>query len=219
MLIFADTADIGAIRELAQARLIDGVTTNPTLISKAGGNFVDTIAQIAAIVDGPVSAEVAATDVETMLKEAQLLLEIARNVCVKLPLTRAGLQACAMLKEDGAMTNVTLCFSVNQALLAAKVGATFVSPFVGRLDDINAQGADLLRNIRTLYDRHDGLKTKILAASLRTANHVAEAALIGCDAATADPAVIEKLEQHPLTEKGLDAFLADWRASGQKILG
>jgi len=219
MLIFADTADIGAIRELAQAKLIDGVTTNPTLVARAGGTFVDTIASIAEIVEGPVSAEVAATDYETMLKEARHLRAIAANVCVKLPLTRAGLQACDVLRRDGTLTNVTLCFSVNQALLAAKAGATFVSPFVGRLDDMNMHGVGLLRDIRALYDGHAGLKTKILAASLRSVNHVSEAALIGCDAVTAAPSVIEKLEQHPLTEQGLAAFLGDWRASGQRILG
>jgi transaldolase len=160
---------------------------------------------------------VSATDLETMLQEAKTLRAIAPNVCVKLPLTRAGLGACHLLTQDGAMTNVTLCFSVSQALLAAKAGATFVSPFVGRLDDINLPGATLLRDIRALFDRHRAFDTKILGASLRTVNHVSEAALIGCDAVTAAPAIIEKLEAHPLTDAGLARFVDDWRASGQRI--
>jgi transaldolase len=218
LLIFADSADIAAIRDLAQARLIDGVTTNPTLISRAGTKFLDLIAEIAEVVDGPVSAEVAGTDAITMMAEATRLRAIAPNVCVKLPLTRAGLQACHALNLDGAMTNVTLCFSLGQALVAARAGATFVSPFAGRLEDMNGDGAGLLRSIRILFDRHEGLQTKILAASLRSVNHITEAALIGCDAATAAPAVIEKLERHPLTDLGLEAFLSDWQASGQRIL-
>jgi transaldolase len=219
MLIFADTADTAAIRDLASAGLIDGVTTNPTLVSRTGRGLAEVIAEIAELVEGPVSAEVAATDAETMLKEAAVLRAIAPNVCIKLPLTRAGLHACAVLRGEGVETNVTLCFSVSQALLAAKAGASFVSPFVGRLDDVGANGTGLLQDIRTLFDRHERLRTKILAASLRSVDHVVEAALIGCDAATAAPSVIEKLERHPLTDAGLEAFLSDWRASGQRILG
>lgn len=218
MKIFADTADAEAIRRLADAGLIDGITTNPTLIAKNGGDMREVIAKIAAIVDGPVSAEVAATDCDAMLREAAVLGDIAPNVCIKLPLTMDGLRACRRLSEEGRETNVTLCFSVNQALLAAKAGATYVSPFVGRLDDINIDGGALLRDIRRVFDNYPGLGTQILAASLRSGNHVADAARAGADAATAPPAVIEGLTAHPLTDKGLAAFAADWKATGQSIL-
>lgn len=218
MKIFADTADIAAIRSLAEAGLIDGVTTNPSLIAKAGAHILEAVAEIAAIVDGPVSAEVAATDYDTMMREAAVLGKIAPNICIKLPLTMDGLRACRTLREEGRETNVTLCFSVNQAILAAKAGATYVSPFVGRLDDINLDGAQLLRDIRTVFDNYPELDTQILAASLRSANHVTEAMLAGANAATLPPGVIEALVAHPLTDKGLQGFMADWASTGQSIL-
>lgn len=218
MKIFTDTADVEAIRRLSEAGLIDGITTNPTLIAKSGRKFLDVVAEIAALVDGPVSAEVTATDYDTMMQEATVLAAIAPNVVIKVPLTMDGLRACRVLTESGHQTNVTLCFSVNQALLAAKAGATYVSPFVGRLDDINLDGAALLRDIRTVFDHYDGLTTQILAASLRTANHVTDAALAGADAATIPPGVIESLANHPLTDKGLAGFTADWATTGQSIL-
>ncbi|MBD3738846.1 fructose-6-phosphate aldolase [Thioclava marina] len=218
MKIFADTADIAAIRSLAEAGLIDGVTTNPSLIAKAGAHILAAVAEIAAIVDGPVSAEVAATDYDTMMREAAVLGKIAPNICIKLPLTMDGLRACRTLREEGRETNVTLCFSVNQAMLVAKAGATYVSPFVGRLDDINLDGAQLLRDIRTVFDNYPELDTQILAASLRSANHVTEAMLAGANAATLPPGVIEALVAHPLTDKGLQGFMADWASTGQSIL-
>ncbi|MBD3678967.1 MAG: fructose-6-phosphate aldolase [Rhodobacteraceae bacterium] len=218
MKIFADTAEVDAIRRLSEAGLIDGITTNPSLIAKSGRNFLEVVAEIAGIVDGPVSAEVTALDTDTMLKEADVLAAIAPNICIKLPLTMDGLRACKALTAKGLQTNVTLCFSVNQAILAAKAGATYVSPFVGRLDDINLDGAALLRDIRTAYDNYETFNTQILAASLRTANHVTDAALAGADAATIPPAVIEGLSKHPLTDKGLDGFIKDWKATGQSIL-
>ncbi|WGT51529.1 fructose-6-phosphate aldolase [Thioclava nitratireducens] len=218
MKIFADTADTEAIRALAEAHLIDGVTTNPSLIAKSGAHIRDAIAEIAAMVDGPVSAEVAGTDYETMMREAEVLGKIAPNVCIKVPLTMAGLRACRTLREEGRETNVTLCFSVNQALLAAKAGATYVSPFVGRLDDINLDGTQLLRDIRQVFDAYPTLDTQILAASLRSANHVTGALLAGADAGTMPPGLIGALVKHPLTDKGLETFTADWAATGQSIL-
>ena len=218
MKIFADTADIDAIRSLSDAGLIDGVTTNPSLILKSGGDIMEVTKTICGIVDGPVSAEVTRTDVDGMLAEAKILADIAPNICIKLPITLDGLKACKALTDKGVKTNLTLCFSVNQALLAAKAGATFVSPFVGRLDDINLDGLQLIEDIRTVFDNYDALNTEILAASLRTANHVSEVAKIGADVATIPPAVIEKLAQHPLTDKGLQTFLADWEKTGQSIL-
>ena len=218
MKFFVDTADVSEIKELAALGLLDGVTTNPSLVAKAGREFKGLIKEICEIVPGPVSAEVAATDYEGMLSEGRTLAKIAKNVTVKVPLTWEGLKACRALTGEGTMVNVTLCFSANQALLAAKAGATFISPFVGRLDDISLDGSDLLREIRVIYDNYDGLKTEILAASLRTVNHVKEAALIGCDVGTVPPAVLKALVKHPLTDKGLEMFLADWKKTGQKIV-
>jgi transaldolase len=218
MKFFVDTADVAEIRELNDLGLLDGVTTNPSLIAKAGRDFKTIIAEICALVAGPVSAEVAATDVEGMLREGRVLARIAKNVAVKVPLTWDGLKACRALTAEGTMVNVTLCFSANQALLAAKAGATFVSPFIGRLDDIGLDGMAVVREIRTIYDNYPDLRTEILAASIRTVNHVKDAALIGADVATVPPAVLKMLVRHPLTDKGLELFLADWKKTGQKIV-
>ncbi|HJZ33239.1 MAG TPA: fructose-6-phosphate aldolase [Hyphomicrobiaceae bacterium] len=218
MKIFVDTADVAEIKALAATGLIDGVTTNPSLVAKAKGGFRDIIAEICATVAGPVSAEVAATDLEGMLREGRTLAKIAPNVAVKVPLTWDGLTACRTLAQEGTMVNVTLCFSANQALLAAKAGATFISPFIGRLDDTGADGMELIREIRTLYDNYPDLKTALLAASIRTIVHVKHAAMIGADAATMPPAVLRALIAHPLTDRGLELFLADWKKSGQRIL-
>jgi len=209
MKFFVDTADVNEIKELAATGLLDGVTTNPSLISKAGRDFKEIIAEISAIVPGPVSAEVAATDYAGMLKEGRALAKIAKNVTIKVPLTMEGLKACKALTSEGTMVNVTLCFSANQALLAAKAGATFISPFIGRLDDIGLNGMDVIREILT---------TDILAASIRTVNHVKEAALIGADVATVPPAILRALVKHPLTDAGLATFLADWKKTGQTIV-
>ncbi len=217
MKFFVDTADVAEIRELADLGLLDGVTTNPSLIAKAGRDFKTIIAEICTIVPGPVSAEVAATDTEGMLREGRILAKIAKNVTVKVPLTWDGLKACKALTSEGTMVNVTLCFSANHALLAAKAGATFVSPFIGRLDDIGLNGMDLIGEIRTIYDNYLDLRTEILAASIRTVNHVKDAAMIGADVATVPPAILKALVKHPLTDKGLEAFLADWKKTGQKI--
>jgi transaldolase len=217
MKFFADTADTADIRDLAETGLLDGVTTNPSLIHKAGRDFVEVVTEIAGIVDGPVSAEVVALDHAGMMREAEILRKIADNIAIKVPLTVDGLKTCKKLTSDGTMVNVTLCFSANQALLAAKAGATFISPFVGRLDDINVDGMDLIREIRVIYDNY-GFETEILAASIRTVNHVKEAALIGADVVTAPAGVLHKLAEHPLTDKGLTAFLKDWSATGQKIV-
>ncbi|MEX6506896.1 fructose-6-phosphate aldolase [Jiella sp. M17.18] len=216
MKFFVDTADIGEIRELADAGLLDGVTTNPSLIMKANRPMKDIIAEICDVVDGPVSAEVTATTYEEMVREGKILAEIADNVCIKLPLTLDGLKACKDLTGDGYLVNVTLCFSAVQALLAAKAGATFISPFIGRLDDINLDGMQLIADIRRIYDNYE-FDTEILAASIRTMNHVREAALIGADVATVPPATLKGLVKHPLTDKGLDQFLADWKKTGQSI--
>jgi transaldolase len=217
MKFFVDTADIGEIKELAALGLLDGVTTNPSLVAKAGRDFKTIIGEICAVVDGPVSAEVAATDYEGMLREGRTLAKLAKNVTVKVPLTWDGLKACRTLTGEGTMVNVTLCFSANQALLAAKAGATFVSPFLGRLDDIGLDGMDLLREIRVIYDNYQDIGTEILAASIRSVNHVRDAAMIGADVATMPPAVLKALVKHPLTDKGLELFLADWKKTGQKI--
>jgi len=217
MKFFIDTADVEEIKALAPTGLVDGVTTNPSLIMKSGRDFREVVAEICAIVDGPVSAEVTATEAPEMIKEGVSLADIADNVTVKLPLTLEGLVACKALTEEGIDTNVTLCFSANQALLAAKAGATFISPFIGRLDDINIDGMELIRDIRMIYDNYD-FRTEILAASIRSANHVKESAIAGADVATVPPAVLKSLVRHPLTDKGLDAFLADWAKTGQKIL-
>ena len=217
MKFFVDTADVAEIEDLAATGLLDGVTTNPTLIAKAGRDFKTIIAEICEIVPGPVSAEVAALDAAGMIAEGRILARIAKNVAVKVPLTWDGLKACKSLTGEGTMVNVTLCFSANQALLAAKAGATFVSPFVGRLDDIGLDGMELIQEIRAIYDNYPDLSTEILAASIRTVNHVKQAALIGADVATAPASIIKALVKHPLTDKGLEQFLADWKKSGQKI--
>jgi len=216
MKFFVDTADVKEIRELNDLGLLDGVTTNPSLILKAGRDIVEVTKEICAIVDGPVSAEVTATDYTEIMREAAVLAKIADNICIKLPLTLDGLKACKALTSDGHKTNVTLCFSANQALLAAKAGATFISPFVGRIDDIGLDGMELISEIRQIYDNYD-FKTEILAASIRTVNHVKQAALIGADVATVPPATLKALVKHPLTDKGLEMFLADWAKTGQKI--
>ncbi|MCH2251475.1 MAG: fructose-6-phosphate aldolase, partial [Cognatishimia sp.] len=208
---------IDAIAELNDFGMVDGVTTNPSLIKKSGRDIIEVTKEICELVSGPVSAEVTATDAETMIAEGRKLAEIADNIAVKVPLTWDGLQACKTLTDEGKMVNVTLCFSVNQAILAAKAGATFISPFIGRLDDINLDGMDLIEDIRTAYDNY-GYETQILAASIRTANHIAECARIGADVITAPPAVIKGMVNHPLTDKGLAAFLADIAAADIKIL-
>lgn len=217
MEFFVDTANIDDIRELNDYGLLDGVTTNPSLIAKSGRDFKQTIAEICKTVSGPVSAEVAATDYDGMVAEGEHLAKIAGNVTVKLPLTLNGLKACRHFTARGIKTNVTLCFSANQALLAAKSGATYVSPFLGRLDDININGMELIRDIRQIFDNFT-FKTKILSASIRSANHVKDAALAGSDTATMPPSVIRALASHPLTEKGLAQFIEDWKKTGQSIL-
>jgi transaldolase len=218
MKFFVDTADVAEIKELAATGLLDGVTTNPSLVAKSGGDFKEIIKEICAIVPGPVSAEVAATDYDGMMKEAKVLAKIAKNVTIKVPLTMDGLKACKALTSDGTMVNVTLCFSATQALLAAKAGATFVSPFIGRLDDIGVNGMDLIKEIRMIYDNYPDLSTDILAASIRTINHVKEAAMIGADVATIPPSILKQLVKHPLTDKGIEIFIADWKKTGQKIV-
>src|SRR5215813_11489373 len=218
MKFFVDTADVTEIKELAATGLLDGVTTNPSLVAKAKRDFKEIVAEICAAVPGPVSAEVAATDLEGMLREGRTLARIAKNVAVKVPLTWDGLKACRALSSDGTMVNVTLCFSANQALLAAKAGAAFISPFVGRLDDAGADGMDLVREIRGIYDNYPELKTQVLAASIRNVLHVKQAAMIGADAATMPPAILRGLVQHPLTDRGLELFLADWKKTGQQIV-
>ncbi|MEM9579954.1 MAG: fructose-6-phosphate aldolase [Pseudomonadota bacterium] len=217
MKFFVDTAEIDEIAELNDLGMVDGVTTNPSLIMKSGRDILEVTKEIAALVDGPVSAEVVAMDAGEMLKEGQKLAKIADNIAVKVPLTWAGLKTCKALSSDGIMVNVTLCFSANQALLAAKAGATFISPFIGRLDDINLDGLELIEDIRTIYDNYD-FRTEILAASIRSVNHVQDCAKIGADVMTAPPAVIKKLANHPLTDAGLAQFMADWEKTGQKIL-
>lgn len=217
MKFFVDTADVAAITELNELGMVDGVTTNPSLIKKSGRDIMEVTKEICDLVEGPVSAEVTATEADQMIAEGRKLVQIADNITVKVPLTWDGLKACKVLSDEGAMVNVTLCFSANQALLAAKAGATFISPFIGRLDDINLDGMQLIEDIRTVYDNYD-FETEILAASIRTANHVAESARIGADVITAPPAVIKSLVNHPLTDKGLDAFLADIKDAGIKIL-
>ncbi len=216
MKFFVDTADVKEIRELESYGLLDGVTTNPSLILKSGRPMIEVIEEICSFVKGDVSAEVAATDFDGMMREAAVLKKIAKNVVIKLPLTWDGLKACKTLTDDGVKTNVTLCFAANQALLAAKAGATYISPFIGRLDDIHLNGMELISEIRTIYDNYD-FKTEILAASIRSVNHVKEAALIGADVVTVPAATIKALVNHPLTDKGLATFVADWAKTGQKI--
>ncbi|MHB1218343.1 MAG: fructose-6-phosphate aldolase [Alphaproteobacteria bacterium] len=218
MKFFIDTADTKDIRDLAASGLVDGVTTNPSLVAKTGRKFVDVVAEICAIVPGPVSAEVAATDFDTMLKEGRRLARIAKNVAVKVPLTPDGLKTCKALSSDGVMVNVTLCFSAAQAILAAKAGASFVSPFVGRLDDVGASGMALIQEICTIYRQYPAFKTEVLVASIRNPTHVVDAAKMGAHVATLPPNVLRQLYAHPLTDKGLAAFLADWAKTGQSIL-
>jgi transaldolase len=216
MKFFADTAEIDDIRKLAETGLLDGVTTNPSLVKKSGKNFLEVVREVAGIVPGPVSAEVVAQDYETMMREAEVLRKIADNVAVKVPLTPDGLRACKALSDDGTKVNVTLCFTANQALLAAKSGAAFISPFLGRLDDIGQPGIELIADIRMIYDNYD-FPTEILAASIRHPIHVLEVAKLGADVMTAPPSVIWQLFKHPLTESGLTAFVKDWEATGQRI--
>ncbi len=217
MKFFVDTADVNEIRELAATGVLDGVTTNPSLILKANRPMKEIIKEICEIVDGPVSAEVSEIEFDGMMRQADILRKIADNVTIKVPLTWDGLKACKALTEDGAMVNVTLCFSAPQALLAAKAGATFISPFVGRIDDMGVDGMELIQEIRTIYDNYPDFSTEILAASLRTTNHVKQAALAGADVATIPPAIIKGLVKHPLTDKGLETFVADWAKTGQTI--
>jgi transaldolase len=217
MKFFVDTADIDDIRDLAETGMVDGVTTNPSLVAKSGRDFIEVLKDICAIVDGPVSAEVTGTEVAVMLKEADKLLAVADNIAIKVPLTWDGLKACKALSSNGTLVNVTLCFSANQALLAGKAGAAFISPFVGRLDDIGQTGMDLIAEIRQIYDQYEAITTEILVASIRTPIHVKEAALMGADVSTIPPNVIKQLLNHPLTDKGLDAFLKDWAKTGQSI--
>jgi transaldolase len=216
MKFFVDTADVKEIKEIQQMGLCDGVTTNPSLIAKSGRDFKEVIAEICSFVEGPVSAEVAALDYDGMMREGNILRKIAKHVAIKVPLTVDGLRACKSFSSEGTMVNVTLCFSANQALLAAKAGATFISPFIGRLDDINLDGMELISEIRQIYDNY-GFDTNILAASIRSANHIKDAALIGADYATAPPSVLKGLVAHPLTDKGIQSFLSDWAKTGQKI--
>jgi len=217
MKFFVDTADTAEIRSLAASGLLDGVTTNPSLVAKTGKKFLDVLADICATVPGPVSAEVAATDFDGMMAEARVVRSVAKNIAVKVPLTPDGLRACRRLTDDGAMVNVTLCFSAAQAILAAKAGATFVSPFVGRLDDIGESGMALIADIVQIYRNYPAFKTEVLVASVRHPMHVIEAAKLGAHVATLPPAVLRSLFNHPLTDKGLAAFLADWAKTGQHI--
>ena len=217
MKFFVDTAEIDQIRELAETGMVDGVTTNPSLIMKSGRDIREVTKEICDLIDGPVSAEVTATEAPAMIEEGRELAKIAPNIAIKVPLTWDGLKACKALSDAGHMVNVTLCFSANQALLAAKAGASFISPFIGRLDDIGLDGTELIADIRQIYDNY-GFKTEILAASIRTVNHVSLCARIGADVATIPPDVLRKLIAHPLTDKGLEAFLADWAKTGQAII-
>ncbi len=216
MKFFVDTADTAEIRDLSDSGLVDGVTTNPSLIHKSGRDFLEVVREITGIVKGPVSAEVVALDHAGMMREADILRKIADNIAVKVPLTIDGLKTCKALSDDGTMVNVTLCFSANQALLAAKAGATFISPFVGRHDDVGFDGMALISDIRIIYDNYD-FRTEILVASVRHPIHILEAAKIGADVMTAPPAVIRQLVKHPLTDKGIEGFMADWAKTGQTI--
>ena len=217
MKLFLDTAEIAEIEALLDTGLIDGVTTNPSLIAKSGRDMGETIKAMCKLVSGPVSAEVTATEAEEMLKQGKKLAKIAKNIAVKVPLTPAGLKVCKQLSDEGIMVNVTLCFSAGQALLAAKAGASFISPFIGRLDDIGSQGMRLIEEIIAIYDNY-GFETEVLVASVRSVQHVVDAAILGADVATVPPSIVHALYKHPLTDKGLDAFLADWAKTGQSIL-
>ena len=218
MKFFIDTADTNEIRDLAATGYVDGVTTNPSLVAKSGKRFIEVVREICDIVEGPVSAEVTATDHKTMLAEGRKLAQIARNIAVKVPLTPDGLKTCRALAEDGRMVNVTLCFSPGQAILAAKAGAAFISPFIGRLDDVSHDGMSLIEDIVQIYSNYDSIKTEVLVASVRHPMHVVEAAKLGADVVTMPPNVLRQLYSHPLTDKGLAAFLADWAKTGQSIL-
>jgi len=217
MKFFIDSAEIAEIKEIAAYGLLDGVTTNPSLIAKSGRDFKEVIAEICAVVSGPVSAEVAATDYENMVREGEILAKIAKNVCIKLPLTLDGLKACKYFSNKGIQTNVTLCFSAAQAILAAKAGATFVSPFVGRLDDIGQDGLSLIEEICTIYANYPNFKTEVLVASIRNPIHITQSAKIGAHVATIPGKVLKQLVSHPLTDKGLETFIKDWASTGQKI--
>lgn len=219
MKFFIDSADLKELKDLASTGMVDGVTTNPSLIAKSGRDMIEVIGEICAIVDGPVSAEVTATDHATMLAEGRKLAGIARNVAVKVPLTPDGLKTCRVLADEGTQVNVTLCFSPAQAILAAKAGAAFVSPFVGRLDDIGTDGMQLIADIVEIYDGYPAIRTEVLVASVRHPIHVVAAAKLGAHVATLPPNVLRQMYQHPLTDKGLAAFLADWQKTGQSILG
>jgi len=218
MRFFVDTADVEAIRELAATGLVDGVTTNPSLVAKSGRDFIEVLGEICALVPGPVSAEVTATETQAMLAEARFLARVAKNVVVKVPLTPDGLKACRALTDAGTQVNVTLCFSAAQAILAAKAGARYISPFVGRLDDIGADGLALIGEIVQIYDAYPDFTTEVLVASVRNSAHVVEAAKMGAHVATIPPAILQSMFKHPLTDKGLDAFLSDWAKTGQSIL-
>ncbi|MBO6542904.1 MAG: fructose-6-phosphate aldolase [Alphaproteobacteria bacterium] len=219
MKFFIDTANIDEIRDLATTGMLDGVTTNPSLVAQSGRDFIEVLKDICVTIDGPVSAEVTALDAEGMIKEGKTLAKLADNIVVKAPLTWDGLKACRALSSEGIKVNVTLCFSANQALLAAKAGAAYISPFVGRLDDIHIDGMELIEEIRAIYDNYPDLETEILVASIRNPNHVKDAAIIGADVVTIPPSVLRQLAGHPLTDKGLAAFMADWEKTGQKITG
>ena len=218
MKFFVDTGDINEISKLVDTGMVDGVTTNPSLVASSGKDFVSLVREICQLVPGPVSAEVLATDYPTMMKEADVLRNIADNVCIKVPLTVDGLKTCKKLSQEGTDVNVTLCFSVVQALLAAKAGATYVSPFIGRLDDIGESGMDLIRNIVDMYGNYPELNTQVLAASVRSPSHILESAMAGADVATLPPKILWQLYQHPLTDKGLDGFMKDWAKTGQKLI-
>lgn len=218
MKFFIDTADADEIRALSETGLVDGVTTNPSLVAKSGRDFLEVVQEICSFVQGPVSAEVSSTGAETMIAEGRKLASIATNVTVKVPLTWDGLKACRELSQSGIPVNVTLCFSANQALLAAKSGASYISPFIGRLDDVGEDGMNLIREIRAIYDNYPDLSTEILAASIRHPRHVTECALAGADVATVPPSVLRQIVNHPLTDKGLAQFVADWQKTGQSIL-
>lgn len=219
MKFFVDTADVKEIRELAATGLLDGVTTNPTLIAKSGRDFIEVITEISGIVKGlPVSAEVVAMDYDGMVREGEKLAKIADNIAIKVPLTMEGLKACKYFTNKGIMVNVTLCFSAAQAILAAKAGATFVSPFVGRLDDIGQSGMQLISDICTIYNQYDNFRTEVLVASVRSPQHIVDAGLMGAHIATIPPSVLKQLVSHPLTDKGLETFMADWQKTGQKVI-
>jgi len=218
MEFFLDTADVDSIRELSETGLVDGVTTNPSLVAKSGKDFFTILKDISKIVSGPISAEVTALESDGMIAEGEKLAKIAKNIVIKLPLTQEGLKACTKLTKKKIKTNVTLCFSPAQALIAAKSGATYISPFVGRLDDIGENGMELIQKIKDIYSNYPKLNTKILVASVRNMEHVAQAAMIGADVVTLPPKILEELYEHPLTKKGLDAFLEDWKKTNQKII-